>query len=112
MLNNALEHDLYPRRYTRNNTDIPLRCILYHFIQLRIPVALACNAVARFVKMLEPEWNIPGGNATQVARIICAVVIEVRTAADHEHSFCKESFRKIIMMQGHDLAYARFADST
>src|SRR5690606_34547744 len=55
ILQNFLHENLYPRRHTYNDTDIPILCLTRYLIEFGIPLPRPRNLFPGFIKMLKPK---------------------------------------------------------
>src|SRR5215204_5389901 len=72
---------LYPRRYTNNKADVPVRGLLNDRFDLLVPITRTANLFARFIKRREPKRHSLSGNAAQVTRIISGAFLQFRTSS-------------------------------
>src|SRR5581483_5391778 len=94
-LDDLFHAQLDPARNAHQEADIPLRSQPHYFFQLFGPVARARDLFSRFVKRLEPEGDLTGGNAAEIPGIITRPFLQAGAAADHQPALTDTLYRDI-----------------
>jgi len=104
LFDDHLKQHLDPGRNAGDHHDIPFGRFVNDERQLLMPVALFFDFVAGFGKALEPDRDMGGCDATEIARPNGAIEVEVGAAADHQVLFGEVILGEIGLQDGHNLA--------
>ena len=107
-----LEQDLEPGGHAHDGGDVPFGGFLDDFLYLGLPVAFFGNFLAGAVETVEPEGQVPSGDAGKVAGVVSAVVLELGASSQHQGFLFIEFVGEAVFDKGENLPDAGLADGT